>query len=62
MNRNDRLLDEPVPGYLERYAAEVDQWRREALAARARRAARHELTVHPKDRALFAHIASVLGN
>ncbi len=29
-----------VPTYLARYAAEIDAWRREALASRAARAAR----------------------
>jgi len=29
-----------VPTYLRRYAAEIDAWRREALASRAARAAR----------------------
>jgi hypothetical protein len=33
----DRETAVPLPRYLTRYAAEVDQWHREALAARAAR-------------------------
>ena len=42
MNTQRRNPKSPtfVPSYLERYAAEVDEWHREALAGRAARAAR----------------------
>jgi hypothetical protein len=55
----DPTLD-PVPRYLETYAAELDQWRRDVRDARAYQSVPSELKTHPKDRALFARIAYVL--
>src|SRR6202043_473924 len=51
---------ERIPVYLERYAAEVTQWRREAIAARALHATPQPQSVHPKDRTLLSHIDSIL--
>lgn len=58
MRLNDPT-SEPLPTYLRRYAAEVDEWRREAFAARAQRSVAQ---LHPKDRALFSHIDAVVDN
>ncbi len=51
---------EPVPVYLERYATELTEWRKDVVNVRAARDVPAELNTHPKDRALFARVTTVL--
>ena len=61
MNAIDRE-HERLPVYLERYAAEADQWRRDVFTVRAAQTVPEELDTNPKDRALFARISSALAD
>jgi hypothetical protein len=54
------LETEEVPVYLERYAKELADWRKDIDQVRAQEAVSSDLRIHPKDRALFAHIDTVL--
>jgi hypothetical protein len=56
-----KTLDtEQVPVYLERYARELAEWRKDIHDVRAHEDVPRDLRVHAKDRALFAHIETVL--
>ena len=46
--------------YLDRYAAELAEWRQDIVTVRAAQSVPEELNTNPKDRALFARISSVL--
>jgi hypothetical protein len=53
---------EREPVNLDRYAAELGAWRHDIRNACAHPLVPSGLNTHPKDRALFAHIASVLAD
>ncbi len=57
---NFDTLGARVPVHLERYAVELTEWERDIRNARAQQLVPSELNTHPKDRALFARITSVL--